>query len=177
MLTREKYRNIFRFPVKAYYEKAGFNFKQEPFEKPAMEFIDLYHQKLDQAGLFPDVFPVLDYLKSNGLLQLVLSAMEHDSLVRSLDDKGIIRYFTEISGIDNHYAHSKLEIGQELIKKIDASESQFLIIGDSLHDLDVSKSLGIDCLLISNGHQSKEQLLSKTRNVIDEIKDVMGLFD
>ena len=38
-LTIEKYRDIFDFPVRKYYEKSGFDFKNEPFEGPAMQFI------------------------------------------------------------------------------------------------------------------------------------------
>ena len=32
-LTIDRYREIFTFPVKEYYQKAGFNFKTENFEK------------------------------------------------------------------------------------------------------------------------------------------------
>ena len=32
LLTLERYRDIFDFPVKNYYEKLGFNFKKESFE-------------------------------------------------------------------------------------------------------------------------------------------------
>ncbi len=176
-LTIEKYREIFTFPVKEYYQRAGFDFDQEPFEIPATEFINLYHQELDQAKLFSDVIPVLDYVSRKVLSQSILSAMKHDSLVKSLADNEIITYFKEVSGIDNHYAHSKLEIGEALVKKIKPPKNQLLMIGDTLHDLDVADALGIDCLLISGGHQSKVRLLSKTPNVIEEINEVIGLFN
>ena len=147
------------------------------FEIPATEFINLYHQELDHARLFSDVTLVLDYVSNLGLSQSILSAMEHDSLVKSLSDNTIINYFHDVSGIDNHYAHSKIEIGEALIKKLKLPKNQLLVIGDTLHDLDVADSLGIDCLLISSGHQSKVRLLSKTQNVIEEIIEVIGLLN
>lgn len=176
-LTIKKYKEIFTFPVKEYYQKAGFDFEREPFEIPATEFITLYHKELNKASLFSNVTQVLDYISRIGLSQSILSAMEHDSLVKSLTDTGIVNYFELVSGIDNHYAHSKLEIGEDLIEKIETPKNQLLVIGDTLHDLDVANALGIDCLLIANGHQSKERLLARTPNVTEEIVDIIGLFD
>ena len=35
-----KYRDIFGFPIKKYYEKLGFNLSKEPFEKLGLIFIE-----------------------------------------------------------------------------------------------------------------------------------------
>lgn len=176
-LTLTKYQQIFTFPVKDYYKSAGFNFSAEAFEKPAMEFIHLYHENLYKADLFPCVAVVLEYMKGKELGQSILSAMEHESLIKSLKDKGIYNYFDEVSGIDNHYAHSKLEIGQELIEKIGLPKEEFILIGDSLHDLDVANELGVECILVANGHQCKERLLEKSQYVLNELKDVLPFFE
>ena len=52
LLTLEKYKQVFEFPVKNYYKKIGFIFDQEPFEIPAMQFIDGYQLLMSQAKLF-----------------------------------------------------------------------------------------------------------------------------
>lgn len=174
-LTNQQYKRIFTFPVKEYYKKAGFRFDLEPFEKPALEFIELYHKNLSNAKLFPEVKKILSYFKRKGIIQLVLSAMEHQSLVKSLTDKGIHEHFDEISGINNHYAHSKLEIGQNLIKRINLPMKAMILIGDSLHDLEVADELGIDHLLIANGHQSIDRLLEKTPNVVSKIQEIINI--
>ena len=175
-LTADRYRDIFTFPVKEYYQKAGFDFSKEDFEKPAMEFISLYYQALPQANLFSCIESVVTSFQKKGLRQLVLSAMEHENLVSSLKSKGIFKYFSKVSGMTNHYAHSKLEIGQDLL----AGESSFgkeemLLIGDTLHDLEVAQELGIDCVLVAQGHQSKERLLKETDMVFDKLSDVADL--
>jgi len=175
LLDKKKYREIFTFPVQEYYNKAGFDFEKEDFKIPAMEFIKLYHQQLYEAPLFPCVEDVLNHFKSKGLFQAVLSAMEHDSLVKSLKDKGVYRYFDVITGINDHYAHSKLEIGKELIDSIGFKKKEMLLIGDSLHDLEVADELGVDCVLVANGHQSKERLLEKTSHILGKLSDVMDL--
>jgi len=176
-LTFHQYKKIFTFPVRDYYLAVGFDFSKEPFKVPAMEFMDLYLENLPRAFLYPDVKNVLNFLNNKGFRQSILSAMEHNSLIASLKDFDLLAYFDKISGIDNHYAHSKLEIGRELIGKIGFREEEMLIIGDSLHDLEVAEELGVDCLLIANGHQSKARLLDKTPHVLSDLKEVIDLFN
>ncbi len=175
LLNKERYRKIFTFPVKDYYEKAGFNFEKEKFEVPAMEFIRLYHNHLGEAALFPCVEDVLQQFKSKGFYQAILSAMEHESLVASLKDKGVFSYFDTVTGIDNYYAHSKLDVGRKLVRSLPYEKKEILFIGDSLHDLEVAKALDIDCILVANGHQSKERLLQRTQTVVDKLVDVTEL--
>lgn len=175
-LNADHYRDIFTFPVKDYYQNAGFDFEKEDFEKPAMEFISLYYQALPQANLFSCIERVLTSFQKKGLRQLVLSAMEHDNLVNSLKSKGIFKFFSKVSGMTNHYAHSKLEIGQELLAgELSYEKKEMLIIGDTLHDFEVAKELGVDCLLVARGHQSKKRLLKETDLVFDKLSDVADL--
>lgn len=173
----EKYVDIFTFPVKDYYEKAGFDYSKEEFEVPAMEFIKLYHKSLKHANLHKDSIDVLKKFRDRGLKQYVLSAMEHESLIKSLKDNNIHEFFIDINGIDNHYAHSKLEIGKELIKSIPFKKEEMILIGDTLHDKDVADGLGIDHVLVAKGHQSKKRLLKETPMVVDDLSEALKLFN
>jgi phosphoglycolate phosphatase len=177
LLDREKYREIFTFPVKDYYRKAGIDFHKEDFEKPAMEFIKLYYTQLTHADLFPDTIYTLKELANRGYYQTILSAMEHESLVESLHEKGVYNFFDLVNGIGDHYAHSKLEVGVELLKKMNFSKKEIILVGDSLHDLEVANSLELDYVLIANGHQSKQRLQNRTSQVIDELSDILKLLN
>lgn len=174
ILGQDLYRQIFTFPVKDYYRKAGFDFEVESFEKPALEFIQHYYSMLDEAKLFPGIVPVLNHFKSNGFYQSVLSAMEHDSLIKSLKDKGIHSFFDDVSGIDDHFAHSKLENGFNLLRRMEFQAGEIILIGDTLHDLEVAQNLGIDCILIANGHQSAARLREKTKHVIEDVSALIS---
>ena len=175
MLNKNQYKDIFTFPVKDYYEQAGFDFSKENFEIPATEFIELYYKELHQADLHSSVTDVLEKVKEKGLHQSILSAMEHVYLLDSLKSKGVYHFFDEVSGINNHYAHSKQEIGLDLVNKLGFEKDEILIIGDTLHDLEVAEGLGVDILLIANGHQSRDRLEAKTPNVIDRIEEVLNI--
>lgn len=173
LLDQDAYKDVFTFPVKAYYQKLGFNFTTEEFEKPATEFIDLYYQNLHRADLFKPVNEILSQLKSKGYHQSILSAMEHERLVESLKDKKVFHLFDQVAGIEDHYAHSKLDNGYNLLNKLSFKMEEILIVGDTLHDLEVARKLGVEILLVANGHQSKERLLAETPNVINDFSEII----
>lgn len=175
-LTGDRYKDIFTFPVKEYYIKAGFDFMHEPFDKIAIEFIDIYHEKLKDAVIFPEVIPVLKAFNKNNYKQLMVSAMEHKSLIKSVKEKSIYEYFDKISGIENYYAVSKVDNARKLVTELNLDLTKTCLIGDTIHDYEVAKDLGIYCLLIANGHQSFKRLKQSGCIVIEKLTDVLNVF-
>lgn len=176
-LDKKKYREIFTFPVKEYYEEAGIDILVENFEKPAIEFIELYYEHLPQTNLFPAVNNTLEQLNKLGKHQAILSAMEHDSLIKSLKEKKVFNWFDLVSGINDHYAHSKLEMGRDLIGQMGFLTEEILLVGDTLHDFEVGSQLNLDVVLIANGHQSKSRLLEFTVNVLEDIEEIFTILE
>ena len=81
----------------------------------------------------------------------------------------IQKYFKTISGINNHYAHSKTENAKALIFDHKIKPSSICLIGDTIHDHEVAESIGCECILISEGHQSKTKLKSTGRLVLNSL--------
>jgi len=102
--------------------------------------------------------------------------MEHNALEESLTDKGIRPYFSIVQGINNHLANGKVELAKGLIKSSGFSAEESLLIGDTIHDLHVAQSVGSPCVLIANGHFSKERLLKEHDLVFDSLRDFMHYF-
>ena len=73
-------------------------------------------------------------------------------------------------GIDNIYAGSKENIALDWIK--DKNREECVMLGDTLHDLEVANAMGIRCILVANGHQAKEILTVKCDDVVDDIREV-----
>jgi len=172
LLSKAKYRQIFTFPVKAYYEAAGFQFDNDPFESVAVEFMDAYRQKLSSAQLFPEVFDCLRYFKAKGVRQFVVSAMEHDFLMETLEDKKLSQYFDGVSGIHNDLAFGKLDMALRFVKEKSIDVEQAVFIGDTLHDHEVAMALGMPCLLIASGHQSYERLNINGNDVLHSLNEI-----
>ena len=91
-------------------------------------------------------------------------------------DKGIGNYFTHISGINNHYAVSKVENAKNLIKKVNINPQQVCMIGDTIHDYEVAGEIGCNCIIVANGHQSYKRLEPLNCTVVNKLTDVIKCF-
>ena len=154
--SKERYHEVFDFPIIDYYRRIGFDFDKEPYEVVAPLWVELYLENSKSSGLFEDVIPALDFFESQGVKQSVLSASELKMLTGQLRDLGIYDRFEEIMGIDNIYAESKLALASDW-KERHAGE-RVMFIGDTTHDYETAKLLGADCYLISAGHQPEYKL-------------------
>ena len=168
-ISISQYRDLFSFPVKKYYEKLGFNFEHESFEKAGNEFIDEYKQHRYDAKLYPETELLLKLITEKGITNSILSA-QHQIFLNDLTCYyNIDKYFINIVGLDNHYAHSKVDNGIELIKEIEIDINKILMVGDTDHDFEVSQALGIDCILISHGHNSISRLKKTNAHIVDNL--------
>lgn len=175
-LDKKDYQDIFTFPVKDYYEIAGFDFSQESFDKVAVDFMDLYHQQLPDTNIFEEVKPLLELFQANHFRQIIISAMEHESLVKTVKEKGIYNFFDKISGIEDIFATSKVDNAKAIFTKLELEPSQVCLIGDTLHDYEVAKELGVQCILISNGHQSFERLNKSEAKTLKNLNELKKFF-
>jgi len=173
LLNQDAYKEVFSFPVKDYYAAIGFDFSKEDFAIPAREFIDLYDSGVKNCTLHNSAIDVLSFFKRNGIRQFVLSAMKQEMLEKTLKYNSINHYFEEVYGLNNHYAVSKVERGLQLISKFKTDRDSTWIIGDTTHDFEVARKLGIKCILIADGHQSEERLKKTGVNVLTELKELM----
>jgi len=173
LIKKDYYKEIFTFPVIDYYKKIGFDFNKEPFEVPALEFINEYKKNFFSCSLHHGAGEILDYFNKKSKNQYILSAMEQGELEQTVKHFGIEHYFIELIGIRNHYAFSKIEFGKELLKRRNLLVKKTCLIGDSVHDFEVAMELGISCILLSNGHQAKERLLQLNVPVYDRLEDLV----
>lgn len=177
LLSKEKYLEIFDFPVIDYYKLIGFDFNNEPFDIPAKQYIDHYVSKLGECSLQENVTEVLSFFRNKGYTQLVLSAAEHQKLVDSISLFGILEYFDAISGLDNDFAASKTELGIEMLRSRGISPARVCLIGDTTHDFEVARALGCKCVLIPDGHQNKKRLSETGAVVVESLYNLIDLFN
>jgi len=171
-IDSKKYKEIFDFPVTKYYLKLGFDFSKESFEELTVEFISGYYQCFNKCKLNEGVEVVLKKISDMGIHQSILSASKEDVLIEKIRYFGIDKYFCRIMGLENHYAESKVEEGKEWIAELNLNPQDVLLIGDTIHDYDVSKHMGCDCLLVANGHNSYERLAKLGVEVISTLKEI-----
>lgn len=170
-LNMGTYKELFCFPVKRFQSLAGFDFEKETFEEIAIEYHATYKRYADEISLNKDALYVIDILCKRGAKQYILSAAMQDELVRMLDVYNIANEFNGIYGVSDFHAAGKIERGKQLMEENGLIPEKTLIIGDTLHDAEVAKELGVNYLLYSGGHNSYE-LLSKSAPVIESLMEV-----
>ncbi|RPI69649.1 MAG: HAD family hydrolase [Ignavibacteriales bacterium] len=138
------------------------------------EWMNEYESRKTNCGLFGDTIDVLSYIKSNGIAQSILSAYPEETLKHIVRLMGIGDYFSNIIGLDHIYATGKTELGLKLIKQLNV-HGKILFIGDTVHDFEVAEAMGVDCILVSNGHQAKEKLLETKTVVLDNLSELLNI--
>jgi phosphoglycolate phosphatase len=171
-ITLDIYREIFDFPVKDYYLKLGFNFDKEPFKKVGMDFMILYNKRQKECSLHSEVTGILKDFQLKGFGQSILSAREENELRREVNDLHVNGFFENVFGLDDHYAHGKTDVGIRLLEKLAIPRDHLLFIGDTLHDAEVAKELGISCILVPNGHQSEERIRECGCPLVHSLRDL-----
>ena len=169
LLDRARYHRLFGFPVRDYYERLGFDFARDSFEQLGVEFISAYDARRWECRLQPGAETTLESLQAAGLTQSILSAYSQDTLREIVGHFGLTPRFKRILGLDNIYAHSKAELGRNWVAELGLPPGEILLIGDTLHDLDVARSIGVDCVLVACGHHPEARLRSHTDRVFADL--------
>ena len=153
----EKYRAIFGFPIKEYYRKCGFDFDREDYETVlAPEWVNEYNERECETELCEGIQETLMLFKNAGLKQSVVSASKNDMLKKQIERLGIDSFFLNIVGCDNFFAYGKEKILSDYVNKY--KNDNFLLIGDTSHDVMAANEAGIDCVLLMTGHMSRGKL-------------------
>jgi len=119
-----------------------------------------------------DAMSTLKYIERNGFRQNILSAREQNELRQETIDLKVASFFDHVYGLDDHYAHGKTDVGFHLIEKLNIDKGKILFIGDTCHDAEVAKELGIDCILIPNGHYSKTRLIETGFPIVNSLNEL-----
>ncbi|MFC2085416.1 HAD family hydrolase [Bacteroidota bacterium] len=172
-ISIEEYKNVFTFPVKEYYKIVGHDISDANWEIISHEFMDEYEKNKKHYRLYENAEKVIAHFSQLKITQSVLSAYSQNTLDELIQHFHLRNYFIRLIGLDNIYAEGKLDNGLKWMKELGHKSGEVLLIGDTVHDFEVAKEIGADCLLISDGHQSKEKLLKFTKNVVDSLGDIL----
>lgn len=168
----DRYRELYRHPVRGMYEDAGLNFDIHPFEQLAQAWHDHYPQYASSVQLHVDTLSTLEALQAGGYRQMVLSALPQEMLGGMVESFGITRFFEQITGVSDTHGTGKIPEGRFLLSETKASPSDVTLIGDSSHDAEVAKALAINCVLIARGAESRSRLENNGYPVLESFSSL-----
>ncbi len=175
-ISIEEYQNNFCFPVSEFYRKYGFRIDNDEFSRISKFYIESYNSRCFECELREGIRNFLEEAKSAGITQSILSAYEKSCLKSAVRYYGIEKYFIRIDGLDNIYAESKLSLGLGMIEELKSSQElckeEIILIGDTTHDNEVAKALGIKSVLMLGGHNSPNKLKGTRIPVFNGVKEL-----
>ncbi|MBR4501129.1 MAG: HAD family hydrolase [Clostridia bacterium] len=156
METLENYRERFGFPVIDYYGHLGFD--RQIFPEVAVIWMDAYMKNEKTIPLHLDAAEVTEKIRQLGIRQVIVSASKLENLLLQLASRPQFAHFDPPRGLGDIYAGSKKDIALKWMADTGADPERTLLVGDTLHDLEVARALGCGCILVENGHQSAPRL-------------------
>ena len=157
-ISPDFYRDNFSFPVVNFYRQIGFNLSKEAFEQIGETFISRFNAKRFDCKLQSGARELAEIFSAKGLKQSILSAYRKDFLKEAADFFDMSKYMSDIVGLSDIYANTKLALGLDYIKTLELPGREILYIGDTDHDFEVASAMGVECRLVSRGHQSQGRL-------------------
>lgn len=173
-ITLTQYRSVYEHPIERMYQKLGFDLVQEPFALLSNEWHDEYVRRFDEIELHDDTIATLSRFKEKGASQLILSALPHSILIKSVRKRGINDYFDHIQGLPDNLGRSKIDSGRMMIEQLQIEPKEAVMIGDTGHDAETAQALGISCLLVARGAEAKERLESYGCQVFNDFGSILA---
>ena len=157
-ITLDECREYIDVPIRHFYEQV-LDLENEDYDLILNEFQRGYEAHVKNCGLTCYVSAALEEAKRLGIPQVVL-----------LKHYEIDGYFDSVLGADNLLAGSKVERAEKFIEEHGVDASKAVVVGDLLHDCDVAKAIGSQCLLITSGHHDRARLERAGVRVEDTLK-------
>lgn len=176
-LSRAHYRASFGFPVRDFYEATGFDFSVCDYADLSRDFIAEYRRRAAQISIAPGAREIVAALAGRGITQVVVSAMEAGLLREMLTEHGLVGLLRGHFGTRDHGAGSKVGLGAEAMRHAAADPATALVVGDTLHDLELAQTIGCRAVLYAGGHQERSRLEKSGVPVVDSFAELEAWID
>jgi phosphoglycolate phosphatase len=165
-ITVLEYRQKFHFPIISFYQEMGFDFSKVSFDELGKRYHEIYLSNLHRCIVYEGLVDLVTSLKKEGIKTSILTALNQNELLKQLSLFKLETLFDVTFGLENYNAHSKVQRGHELMQHVGIAAKETILIGDTCHDWEVAEALGIEVLLLSDGHQTHERLMQKSQQVL-----------
>jgi len=170
-ISMDQYYEYIGIPIRKFYENI-FNLETEDYAGILKEYNAGYENQMFEISLAQGAREVLNQIRDNSLRQIVLSSCEQNQLNYYLKHFELQVYFDTVIGSQDFFAGSKVERAKQHLADSGIDPKRVLVVGDLVHDYEMAREIGADCVLIPNGHQSAQQLAGSGAKVLDSISRV-----
>ncbi len=166
-LSKQFYQDHFTIPIKDYYDKVGMFNTGFSFDELTDHYISRYEAGRAGLTLYDGAYECLSDLAKRGVSQILFSAAHISEIEFQVNHHNLSEFFEFLSGAGDFYGGSKLDRGKALVSEY--SFKNGVLVGDTLHDVEIGKEIGFETVWVSDGHQSLPR--AQGHNAVDYIFD------
>ncbi len=157
-------------------------------EERVEEAVAIYRERYNTVGvyeceLFPDVKETLLAFKAAGFTQALASSKPEDRCKNIIDKFGLTGILNHVVGASwDGKIDSKIQVLNETFRRLAEEDLSFkkkdaVLIGDTKYDADGALEAGIDCIGVSYGFGTREELLERgVVKIYDSLKELAADF-
>ena len=154
-------------------------------EETARRAVEIYRERYSTIGIFenrpyPGVAHMLEELKKKGYVLAVASSKPEYFVKKILAHFELEEYFEEAVGSEmNGSRTNKTEVIEETLRRLhlENHRDQVLMVGDKEHDILGARKAGVECLAVSYGYGTMEELTeAKPLQIADSAEEVLEFF-
>lgn len=166
-ITMETYRTYMRNPLPGFYRDIGCDLDAYSYAWINRAFLDYFNPRLAQVGLIPGTKEMLARLSNEGDTHSILSSSHEPVLLEQARALGVDEGMQAITGMPNDNGDSKEERGVHQLSLLGIPKTEAVLIGDMTTDAFVAEHMGIRCVLVTWGHNTRARLERCNVPVVD----------
>lgn len=138
-------------------DEFGFN------EKTVVDAIEKFREYYNIYGwwdnkVYDGVENMLAELKRAGKTLVLATSKPEDTAIKIMKLFGLDRYFDFLGGAAGDNRDHKWQVLDYSLNSVGADRTKAILVGDRMYDAEGAKICGIDCLGVTWGHGSREEL-------------------
>ena len=110
--------------------------------------------------LFPGTRAMLAGLREHGHILAIATGKSRAGLARALDSTGLQSFFAASRCADQCVSKPAPDMIRELMEELGVDEANTLMIGDTVHDLQMAANAGVHAVGVSHGAHPKRELVA-----------------
>ena len=159
-------------PISRFYAHL-FDLNKVSMEDITREFNEGYAKYFDR--LHEGVPQLLKKLRQQGIPQVILTSGNQAIIENDTARLGVRCCIDQILGASDLLATGKIQRGIDWIKGQSIPPEDMVMIGDTLHDLETARAMGVACILCAIGHQSEADLRASGAPVVTSFRELEPL--
>ena len=167
-----RYRECIGVPIRCFYEQV-FDMEKEEYTSLLREYNDGYEYYVNlDCAVAPGAEELLGKIRNAGVRQILVSSCEKNQLADAIAKFDIGGYFDAVLGAEDFLATSKIDRAVDYVNSNMKPGAKILAVGDIIHDYDLAKTVGADCVLVKTGHENTKKIDSSGANIADTVAEV-----